>query len=97
MSHLILKPPAVDVNIYASNPKHAKSLIGNHENTEIGEFIRDYLALDLTAITKELREQASTLSNDWMGEPIADVDTQVDLDHYHGDFKRSLDCNCGIH
>ena len=92
-SHLV----AADVNIYASHPKHAKPLIGNHENTEIGEFIRDYLDLDLESVTKELKAQPSTLENgkDWLGKLLSDQETQGDLDHYHGDFKRGLACECG--
>ncbi|MCJ1449687.1 hypothetical protein MMC28_000015 [Mycoblastus sanguinarius] len=88
---------AADVNIYASHPKHAKPLIGNHENTEIGEFIRDYLDLDLESVTKELKAQPSTLENgkDWLGKLLSDQETQGDLDHYHGDFKRGLACECG--
>lgn len=85
---------AVDVNIYASNPKHAKALIGNHENTEIGEFIRDYLDVDLDAVTKELVKQQAFLSP---GKPVDDSNTLADTDHYQGDFKRSLGCNCGSH
>lgn len=85
---------AVDVNIYASNPKHVRPLIGNHENTEIGDFIRQYLDVDVDAVTKELAEQGAVLS---MGKPISDIDTTADLDHYQGDFKRSLGCDCGFH
>ena len=48
---------AVDVNIYASNPKHALPLVGNHENTEVGQFISDYLELDIEAITSELKDK----------------------------------------
>src|SRR5690242_4724555 len=32
---------AADVNIYTSDPKAAAPLIGNHENTEVGEFLRN--------------------------------------------------------
>jgi len=46
---------AVDVNIYGSAGSEA--LRGNHENTDIGIFLRDYLDVDLDAITKELREK----------------------------------------
>jgi alkaline phosphatase len=46
---------AVDVNIYGSTGSEA--LRGNHENTEIGNFLRDYLDVDVDAITKELREK----------------------------------------
>jgi alkaline phosphatase len=89
---------AVDVNVYASNPKHASPLIGNHENTEIGDFIREYLDVDLEGVTKELKEKSALLANDWMGKPIADVNSLAELDHYAGDFKkRSLeDCGCGL-
>ena len=88
---------AVDVNIYASNLKHAKPLIGNHENTEIGDFIREYLDVDLEGVTKELKEKGALLANDWMGKPVEDVNTMAELDHYAGDFKkRRLDCACGM-
>ena len=52
-----ITPPAVDVNIYASSPKHAPGLVGNHENTDVGAFMAEYLDLDLEPITKELREK----------------------------------------
>ncbi|KAK5100488.1 vacuolar alkaline phosphatase [Lithohypha guttulata] len=45
---------AVDVNIYASDPRHVKPLIGNHENTEIGRFLAEFLEVDVEAVTKEL-------------------------------------------
>jgi alkaline phosphatase len=35
-----------DVNIYASDPVAAKKLTGNHENTEVGEFLRWYLGAE---------------------------------------------------
>lgn len=88
---------AVDVNIYASNPKHAGPLIGNHENTEIGVFLREYLDVDTEAVTKELKEQLAISSRfkNWLGKPLDGLDTMADLDHYQGDFKRSLECDCG--
>lgn len=89
--------PAVDVNIYASSPKHARSLIGNHENTEIGDFLRDYLDVDTKAVTEELKEQLATSSTfkDWLGKPLEESKTADDSDHYQGDFKRNLECACG--
>lgn len=81
-------PTAVDVNIYASHPSHAEPLIGNHENTEIGTFIRDYLDVDLDAVTKELKEQGALLK---MGAPVGDERAMAEPDHYHGDFKRGLE------
>ncbi|KAI9797293.1 MAG: hypothetical protein M1835_001311, partial [Candelina submexicana] len=81
---------AVDVNIYASDSPHTQTLLGNHENTEIGEFIRDYLDLDLKPITDELIERGTLLDTvsatgeklSWMGKPHdrAGLD---ELDHYH--------------
>ena len=44
----------MDVNIYAVGKEARERLLGNHENTEIGEFIRDYLDLDLDRVTKIL-------------------------------------------
>ena len=87
------------MNIYASNPKHARPLIGNHENTEIGTFLREYLDVDTEAVTKELKEQLKTSSRfrNWLGKSVGDgVNTVKELDHYQGDFKkRGLECGCG--
>lgn len=82
---------ALDVNIYASSPKHAKPLIGNHENTEIGDFIRDYLDLDLEPITTELNNGRWLGNRSWMGKSLAEAPRTEELDHYHGDFKRALE------
>ncbi|KAJ5386751.1 alkaline phosphatase [Penicillium cosmopolitanum] len=49
---------AVDVNIYASSSKNAWPLTGNHENIEVGQFLADYLDLDVGAVTKKLRSSA---------------------------------------
>jgi alkaline phosphatase len=47
---------AVDVNIYGT--AGSEKLRGNHENTEIGKFLRDYLGLSVDDITEELKEAA---------------------------------------
>lgn len=87
---------AVDVNIYASSTEDAKSLLGNHENTEVGAFIADYLSLDLDSVTRELTHPLSSPTGTdgasdkyaWMGKVLSD-DVVVDkLDSYHGDFRR---------
>jgi alkaline phosphatase len=44
----------VDVNIYASGDPTTTKLRGNHENTEIGQFIKEYLDLDLDSVTRIL-------------------------------------------
>ncbi|KAI9833362.1 MAG: hypothetical protein M1838_005586 [Thelocarpon superellum] len=81
---------AVDVNIYGTS--NSSKIRGNHENTEVGEFLRDYLELDLEPITKELIEKGAALDQlglsegSWMG-PLPDPAKVLDaLDHYHGDF-----------
>lgn len=79
--------------------------MGNHENTEIGDFIRDYLDLDLGAITAQLKshddDDAATNAQitegggkQWKGKPFALSKSEAEQDHYHGDFKRSLECGC---
>ncbi|KAG2185611.1 hypothetical protein INT44_002404 [Umbelopsis vinacea] len=49
---------AVDVNLYAYGPESDK-LRGTHENTDIGDFISEYLGLDLAAITSQLKSKLS--------------------------------------
>jgi len=51
---------AVDVNIYAAGDPQHERLRGNHENTEIGKFIQDYLELDLEKITEALNARYAT-------------------------------------
>ncbi|MBA7492040.1 hypothetical protein ES702_02589 [subsurface metagenome] len=48
---------AVDVNIYASDAQHARALVGNHENTDVGKFLADFLDVDVEAVTKEIVEK----------------------------------------
>ncbi|KAI9035550.1 alkaline phosphatase [Aspergillus affinis] len=100
---------AVDVNIYASSTQDAWPLVGNHENTEVGSFLADYLDLDLKHVTEKLRSssvssldktqsQGSSLS--WLGDPLGEDVRTEGLDTYHGDFrKRSVaveaGCSCG--
>lgn len=99
---------AVDVNIYASSPKDAAALAGNHENTEIGEFLIKYLDVDVDSITKELKEKGTLFDSldangekvSWMGrigEKGERLDGQDHLDHYEGDFKKHRRCDiCGM-
>jgi alkaline phosphatase len=90
---------AADVNIYSSDPEAAKALAGNHENTEVGEFLREYLGVDVDAVTKELREKGTNLKVktaggeevSWMGK-IPEVGQRLDgqnhVASYGGDHKR---------
>lgn len=64
---------AVDVNIYTSDRHAARKLHGNHENTEVGEFLRWYLDLDdgVEKVTKELREKLEIKTEggmSWLGD-----------------------------
>ena len=90
----------MDVNIYASSPKNARPLIGNHENTDVGKFLSGYLDLDLEPITRELRDKGHVFDAvaadgariSWMGKEVGDGRRLDGMDHYHGDFKRCADC-----
>ena len=82
---------AVDVNIYASSPADAQALIGNHENTEVGKFLADYLDVDVDAITQELKEKGK---DGWTGDPVPRTRSVGGLEHYHGDFKKRCEV-CG--
>ncbi|TIA77917.1 alkaline phosphatase [Aureobasidium pullulans] len=76
---------AVDVNIYASDRHAAKKLQGNHENTEVGEFLRWYLDVEdeVKEVTKELRDKLEISSGEsWLGpipsqEDLAKVETHL--------------------
>ncbi|KAJ5684399.1 Repressible alkaline phosphatase [Penicillium maclennaniae] len=98
---------AVDVNIYASSSQDAWPLVGNHENTEVGHFLADYLDLDISAVTKRLQassywtasgeETSDQEKYSWLGNRVGANVRLEGLDTYHGDFrKRSTDeCGCG--
>jgi alkaline phosphatase len=96
------------VNIYASNKKAAAALAGNHENTEVGKFLREYLNVDVDAITRELKQKGTSWDTvdaqgqkvSWMGkipEQGQRLDGQDHLDHYQGDFRKHKRCEiCGM-
>jgi alkaline phosphatase len=77
---------AVDVNIYGSAGSEA--LRGNHENTEVGEFLRNYLDVDVEAITEELVKKSKTFSissngqGDWTGRLPSEEDIEMASRHY---------------
>lgn len=86
---------AADVNIYTSDKHAAKALVGNHENTEVGEFLRTYLGLgdEVEKITKKLRKHMEIDVN-WLGnvpetKELPDWEDGEDhLEDYHGDHRR---------
>ncbi|ORY00204.1 alkaline phosphatase [Basidiobolus meristosporus CBS 931.73] len=53
----------VDVNLYAYG-SNSHELSGNHENTEIGDFISNYLNLNLDTITTSLKKNPPQLRAD---------------------------------
>jgi alkaline phosphatase len=71
---------AVDVNIYGT--KGSETLRGNHENTQIGEFLRNYLELDVKPITEELVQKLTSFNtadegqSSWTGR----IPTKEDLE-----------------
>lgn len=95
---------AADVNIYTSDAKVARSLMGSHENTEVGEFLSKYLDVDVAAITEELNlkgvewdetDSEGKVSKSWTGAIPGEnerLDKQDHLDHYSGAHKRCELC-----
>jgi alkaline phosphatase len=78
---------AVDVNIYGSAGSDA--LRGNHENVEVGKFLREYLDVDVDSVTEELVEKSKTFSIsgvDWTGklpneEMLRSVERQHEMEY----------------
>ena len=70
-------------------------MVGNNENTDVGDFLANYLDLNVDNVTKLLQD--SKPGNDWMGDRLGLNFHAEGLDTYHGDFrKRSADdCGCG--
>ena len=89
---------AADVNIYASNPKDAAPLVGNHENTDVGKFLRHYLDVDVGDVTKELNQKgkwydrlnADGTFRSWMGRMPTDGELEAaqHADHWREELKR---------
>jgi alkaline phosphatase len=81
---------AVDVNIYGYGD--IDGLRGNHENTDVGKFLREYLDVDVDAITKELNKKSKSVSSasenhlSWTGRVPTEDDIEA-LSDQHGDFR----------
>jgi alkaline phosphatase len=87
------------------------ALVGNHENTEVGDFLRDFLDVDVQAVTRELRQKGAGLKVlgkngtevGWMGKVPKKgqrLDGQTHLASYGGDFRKrhivhGNECGCG--
>lgn len=78
---------AVDVNIYSSGGPGTDAIRGNVENTDVGKYLREYLNVDVDAITKELNEKMTSkkrlgmLSHDFGIDGIDRSATEVE-DHW---------------
>ncbi|CZT40664.1 probable repressible alkaline phosphatase [Rhynchosporium secalis] len=77
---------ATDVNIYGTSG--SESLGGNHENIEIGKFLRDYLEVDVKAVTDELVGTLDTFAvsgnarHSWKGRKPSEEELELALNHY---------------
>lgn len=78
----------MDVNLYAysngAKDAHLK-LAGNKENTDIGDFIAKYLALDLPALTKKIISSGSGVSGGGGGGGATIASSNEALNHFHSD------------
>jgi len=85
---------AVDVNIYGTHG--SDKLRGNHENTEIGRFLREYLDVDVDEVTKELVENSksfqvsSGVGTTWTGAIPIDENIQSFVGHHGGLYGKAL-------
>ncbi|KAK7924031.1 alkaline phosphatase [Apiospora marii] len=73
---------AVDVNIYSSGGSGTDAIRGNVENTEVGDFLRDYIGVDVEAVTKELRKKYQRRSKKSALKLDATVDSSSSEDHW---------------
>jgi alkaline phosphatase len=84
---------AVDVNIYGYGD--IDPLRGNHENTDIGVFLREYLDVDVDAITKELNKKSKSVNSgsehllSWTGRVPTKEDLEA-LSRHHDRFTISI-------
>lgn len=83
-----------DVNIFASNSDWAEDLAGNHENTEVGEFLRKYLGVEeeVEKVTRELQKKMNVNMLGAVPEHGERLDWQDHLERYHGNSKRCGAC-----
>ncbi|TGZ84560.1 alkaline phosphatase-like protein [Ascodesmis nigricans] len=89
---------AVDVNIYGS--KGAERLRGNHENTDVGQFLADYLGLDLKPVSDRLKHEGvgpTELSGaepyPWMGRGLEELRKLAELEE---DYDPTLHHHTGL-
>ncbi|GIZ44129.1 hypothetical protein CKM354_000733800 [Cercospora kikuchii] len=84
-----------DVNIYSSDPVAARALVGNHENTDVGNFLKSYLGAGeeverVTKILKKFAHERKGKHVEFLGTVPEDgerLDGQTHLEGYHGDHR----------
>ncbi|KAJ1955998.1 vacuolar alkaline phosphatase, partial [Dipsacomyces acuminosporus] len=71
----------VDVGLYAYG-RGTKNLRGNYENTQVGEFLKEFLEVDLSQVTKLLANEVTQEPGfKWKREPIS-ILTRRELDSH---------------
>lgn len=82
------KPKDVWSEKYKRYQQRRASVIGSHENTWIGEWIAQFLNLDLASITKKLNNGSDySWANNWGDKLNHFTET---LEHYHGGLARVI-------
>ncbi|OAA57204.1 repressible alkaline phosphatase precursor [Cordyceps fumosorosea ARSEF 2679] len=78
---------AVDVNVYSSGGRGTEALHGNVENTEVGDFLRRYLDVDVEAVTRELQASSGSRSRSDEIAEVMGARRGGAWDEYHGRLK----------
>jgi alkaline phosphatase len=76
-----------DVNVFASNAAWASDLVGNHENTEVGQFLSKFLGAEeeREKITEVLKEKMDVGMLGSVPHGSERLDGQDHVEHYSGD------------
>lgn len=83
---------AVDVNIYGT--VGSSILRGNHENTDVGNFLREYLDVNVDAVTEQLNKKSKALNKmdveaGWTGKIPTEEELQIVLQHHEETYGKS--------
>ncbi|KAI1268407.1 alkaline phosphatase [Xylariaceae sp. FL1019] len=82
---------AVDVNVYSSGGPGTDAIRGNVENTDVGKFLREYLSVDVEAVTKELNEKMGSEKKSKFGQYAATQEEDHWVSHETMEFRRLND------
>lgn len=86
-----------DVNIFASNAAWASDLVGNHENTEVGQFLSRFLGAEdeRLKIEAELKKKMDIGMLGVVPKEDERLDGQDHMERYRGDHKHKRQA-CGL-